>query len=345
MIAALLVAVLSGESLFADGPEGSRNLVVVGCYLATDDTRLPLAAALLARGTARLRAEGTADPRAEVLLGEVAERLAPKGGAAPDGVGFIQVFDPKAERRFRAYDGAAFRRVLDDIPGEAEAPLAEVRERAMAGALRARFPVPGTSLLALRDETVLWLTFAERVKSPNVAEVVSRKLEAAAPSLARLILAAGRGEDLNALDRRLTDAAERLEALEPSPAKARRLREAARAVRRLRGNGGPSFPQEVWVTHGPAALVARIDGEIGALSLVAEPHASAPAALRAAPRAVLDSPLLPVPGSLALGADGQTVTSLEAMTPTSIVRVAARLDGSGRVPVTDARVQRRSKRK
>ena len=203
----------------------------------------------------------------------------------------------------------------------------------MAGALRARFPVPGTSLLSLWEETVLWLTFAEGVQSPSVAEVVSKRLEGTAPALARLLLAAGRREDLTALDRRLTDAAERLEALEPSPRKARRLRDAARAVRRLRGNGGPSFPQEVWVTQGPAALVARIDGEIGALSLVTKPHASAPAALRSEPGAVLDSPLLPIPGSLALGADGQTVTWLEAMSPTSVVRVAARLDGGGRVPV------------
>ena len=333
MIAALVLAALSSDALFADGPEGSRNLVVVGRYLAADDTRLPLAAALLARGAARLRAEGAADPVAEVLLGEVAERLAPKSGAAPVGVAFVQVFDPKAGRRFRAYDGAAFRRVLDDIPPEADASLGELRERAMAGALRARFPIPGTSLVSLWEETVLWLTFAERVMSPSVSESVARKLEASAPSLARLLLAAGRGGDLTALDRRLTDAAARLEALEPSPGKARRLREAARAVRRLRGDGSPAFPQEVWVTQGPAALVARIDGEIGALSLVAEPHASTPAALRAAPRAVLDSPLLPVPGSLALGADGLTVTWLEAMTPTSVVRVAARLDGSGRVSV------------
>ncbi|MDL2718064.1 MAG: hypothetical protein PT977_09935 [Acidobacteriota bacterium] len=345
MIAALLLAALSSDALFAEGPEGSRNLVIVGRYLAADETRISLAAAFLARGAARLRAEGTADPGAEVLLGEVAERLAPKGGAAPAGVGFVQVFDPKAGRRFRAYDGAAFRRVLDDIPQEADTPLAEVRERAMAGALRARFPLRGTSLLSLWEETVLWLTFAERVKSPSVAEGVARKLEAAAPSLARLLLAAERGEDLTALDRRLTDAAERLEALEPSPGKARRLREAARAVRRLRGNGGPSFPQEVWVTQGPAALVARIDGEIGKLSLVTEAHASAPAALRSAPRAILDSPLLPVPGSLALGADGQTVTWLEAATPTSLVRVAARLDGSGRVPFTDTRAQPRRAKK
>ena len=333
MIAALVIAVLSSESLFAEGPEGSRNLVVVGRYLAADDTRLPLAAALLARGTARLRAEGAPDAGAEVLLGEVAERLAPKGGAPPPGVGFVPVFSPKTGSRFNAYDGAAFRRALDDIPRESESPLAEVRERAMAGALRARFPVPGTSLLSLWEETVLWLTFAEGVQSPSVAEVVSKRLEGTAPALARLLLAAGRREDLTALDRRLTDAAARLEALEPSPGKARRLRNAARAVRRLRGNGGPSFPQEVWVTQGPAAFVARIDGEIGALSLTAKPHTSAPAALRAAPGAVLDSPLLPIPGSLALGADGRTVTWLESMSPTSVIRVAARLNGGGRVPV------------
>jgi len=335
MIAALLVAVLSSDSLFAEGPEGSRNLVVVGRYLAADDTRLSLAAALLARGVGRLRNERTPDPHAEVLLGEVAERLAPRNGAAPEGVGFTFAFDTRTGRRVRFYDGEAFRRALGDIPQAAEAPLLEVRERAMAGALRARFPLPGVGLLAQWEETVLWLTFAEEVRSPRVAEGVSRKLEGSAPALARLLLAAGRREDLAALDRRLVDVSGRLEALEPSPAKARRLRDAARAVRRLCGNGGPSFPQEIWLTQGPAALVARIEGEIGTLTLVVASHPDAPAFLRARPRLVLDSPLLPVPGSLALGADGQSVTWLEAMTPTSVVRVAARLDGSGRVPVTD----------
>jgi hypothetical protein len=326
---------LSSDPLFAEGPEGSRNLVVVGRYLAADDARLSLAAALLARGAGRLRKEGTPDPRAEVLLGEVAERLAPKGGAAPEGVGFTFAFDTRTGRRLRFYDGEAFRRALGDIPPSAEAPLFELRERAMAGALRARFPLPGTGLIARWEETELWLTFAEEVRSPGAAEGVSSRLESSAPALARLFLAAGRREDLAALDRRLVDVAARLEALEPSPAKARRLRNAARAVRRLRGNGGPSFPQEIWLTQGPAALVARIEGEIGALSLVACARSDAPAALAPGRRTVLDSPLLPIPGSLARGADGQSVTWLEAMSPTSVIRVAARLDGSGRVPVTD----------
>ena len=335
MSAALLIAVLSSDSLFTEGPEGSRNLVVVGRYLAADDARLSLAAALLARGAGRLRKEGTPDPRAEVLLGEVAERLAPRGGVSPEGVGFTFAFDTTTGRRVRFYDGEAFRRTLGDIPPMAEAPLLEVRERAMAGALRARFPVPGAGLLAQWEETMLWLTFAEEVRSPRVAEGISRKLEGSAPALARLLLAAGRREDLAALERRLVNVSARLEELEPSPAKARRLRHAARAVRRLRGNGGPSFPQEIWLTQGPGALVARIDGEIGALSLVVASHPDAPVFLRDRPRLVLDSPLLPVPGSLALGDDGQSVTWLEAMTPTSAVRVAVRLDGSGRVFVTD----------
>ncbi len=225
----------SSDSLFAEGPEGSRNLVAA---------------------------------RAEVLLGEVAESLAPTGIPAPEGVGFTLVLDTRTGRRVRVYDGEAFRRALGDIPADAEGPFVELRERAMAGALRARFPIPGTGLIALWEETGLWLTFAEEVRSPRVAEGASRKLEGSAPALARLLLAAGRREDLASLDRRLVDASVRLEALEPSPAKARRLRDAARAVRRLRGNGGASFPQEIWLTQGPAALVARIDGEIGALSLV-----------------------------------------------------------------------------
>ncbi len=105
----------ASDSLFAPGPEGSRNLVVVGRYLAADDTRLPLAAALLARGAARLRAEGTPDPRAEVLLGETAERLAVRPGAPPEGVAFAEPFDPKLGRKVRVYDGEAFRRALGDL--------------------------------------------------------------------------------------------------------------------------------------------------------------------------------------------------------------------------------------
>jgi hypothetical protein len=322
----------SPDSLF-EGPEGGRNLVVVGRYLAADDARLPLAAALLARGAARLRAEGSPDPRAEVLLGETAERLAPRPGAPPEGVAFVLVLDPALGRRVRVYDGEAFRRALEDIPPGAAGPLLDLRERALAGALRSRFAVPAQTLIGTWDETVAWLTFAESVRNPRVAEDVSRRLERAAPRLARLLLAAGKVDDLTALDRRLTDASRRLEALEPDPAKARRLRGAARAVRRLRGTGSPPFPQEAWLTNGPGAAVVRIEGEIGALALVVAAAPDAPAAART--RRVLHAPLLPVPGSLALTADRRAATWLEAETPTRLVRVAYALDGSG--PVTPAR--------
>ena len=274
---------LSSDSLF-EGAEGARNLVVVGRYLAADDTRLPLAAAFLARGAARLRAAGSPDPGAELVLGETAERLAPRAGAAPEGVAFAFVFDPAAGRKVRVYSGEAFRRVLDDVPEGADGPAGELRERALAGALRARFPLPGVTLISKWEETVDWLAFAESVTSPRVAESVSRRLERAAPDLARLLLAAGKVGDLGALDRRLTDASLRLEALEPNPAKARRLRDAARAVRALRGDGAPPFPQEVWLTTGPGAAVARIEGEIGGLALVlaSRPDAPRSAALQGA---------------------------------------------------------------
>ncbi len=333
MIAALLVAALSSDSLFAEGPEGSRNLVVVGRYLAADDMRLPLAAALLARGAARLRAEGTPDPLAEVLLGETAERLAARPGAPPEGVSFATPFDPKLGRQVRIYDGEAFRRALADVPADAAGPLLGLRERALAGALRARFPLPGQTLVAKWEATVAWLTFAESVQTPRVAEGVSRRLERAAPDLARLLLAAGKTDDLAALDRRLTDASQHLEGLEPDPSKARRLRAAARAVRRLRGSGGAPFPQEVWLTLGPEPAVVRIEGEIGNLALVVGSRPDAPEG--AASRRVLHAPLLPVPGTLALTADRRVATWMEAETPTRLARVAFAIDGSGPLTVTD----------
>jgi len=324
---------LASGTLFAPGPEGSRNLVVVGRYLAADDTRLPLAAALLARGAARLRAGGNPDPWAEVLLGETAERLAGRAGAPPEGVTFAAHFDPKLGRTVRAYDGEAFRLVLADVPADATGTLLELRERALAGALRSRFPLPGQTLVAKWEETVAWLTFAEAVRSPRVADGVARHLERAAPDLARLLLAAGRTDDLSALDRRLTNASERLEALEPDPAKARRLRNAARAVRRLRGSGTAPFPQEVWLTLGPAASIVRIEGEIGNLALVVASGPDAPES--ATSRRFLHAPLLPVPGTLELTADRRAVTWLEAETPTRLARVAFAVDGSGPVTVTD----------
>jgi hypothetical protein len=329
----LAAAAIAADSLFAPGPEGSRNLVVVGRYLAADEARLAVAAAFLARGAARLRAEGTPDPLADVVLGETAERLAAKPGAAPEGVGFLSPLDPRTGKRVRAYDGAAFRRALEDVPANAEGPLFEVRERALAGALRARFPIPGVTLIDHWEETVAWLTFAETVQTPRVAEGVSCRLERAAPELARLLLAAGKIPDLHALDRRLTDASERLEALEPDPAKARRLRAAALAVRRLRGNGTLPFPQEVRLTAGAGGSAVRIEGEIGALQLVVASAAEAPKA--AAFRRVVGAPLLPVPGSLTLTADRKAATWLEAETPTRLKRVGCALDGSGPVAVTN----------
>ncbi len=323
----------SSESLFGPGPEGSRNLVVVGRYLAADDNAAaPGGRVSRARRRAPARG-GSTRSRAPRSCSARRVNASPRGArAAPEGIGFTAVFDTKLGRNVRVYDGAAFRRVLDDVPPAAEGPLAELRERALAGALRARFPLPGVTLVSKWEETVAWLAFAESVRSARVAEGVSRRLERAAPDLARLLLAAGKVDDLTALARRLTDASQRLEALEPDPAKARRLRAAARAVRRLRGSGAAPFPQEVRLARGPASAVVRIEGEIGDLALVV---ASRPGTPRdAAFRRVLHAPLLPVPGSLALTADGKAATWLEAETPTRLARVAVALDGSGPVAVT-----------
>lgn len=122
---AFVLALAGGasESLF-EGPEGSRNLVVVGRYLAFDKERLPLAVALLARGAARLREEGTPDPLADVTLGEAAEALARTRSASPEGVRFLSRFDPVSGRVVRSYDGEAFRIALDSIPPGRRVPFA-----------------------------------------------------------------------------------------------------------------------------------------------------------------------------------------------------------------------------
>ena len=311
----------STEALFADGPEGSRNLVVVGRYLAFDKERLPLAVALLSRGAARFRKEGTADPLAEVTLGEAAEALARSRGTPPEGVVLLSRLDPSSGRVVRYYDGEAFRTALDSIPSDSEGPLRELKERAAAGILRARFPIPGTGLIPLWSETVAWLELAGEVTSPRVAESVSRRLDASAPPLGRLLLAAGRLEDLAALEQRLRRAGQRLEPLSPDPAPAKRLLSSAAALKRMRGNGKASFPQEVWLTSGPAPRVVRIQGEIGDLSLVLTWKGVEDRTFW------LASPLLPVPGSLRVSHDKRTVTWLEVEKPTVLARRSVRIGG------------------
>ncbi|HSB37352.1 MAG TPA: hypothetical protein VLH41_10760, partial [Thermoanaerobaculia bacterium] len=128
-----------GADLFPEGPVGSRNLVVVGLFLARDPARQRLASSLLSRGTVRLRREGTPDPTAEVILGETLEELSRRGIAPPDGTRFVRRTDLARTRTVDVYDGEAFRLALASLPVDPGSDRErELRERAVAGALRAR---------------------------------------------------------------------------------------------------------------------------------------------------------------------------------------------------------------
>ena len=231
-----------GADLFPEGPEGSRNLVVVGLFLASDLTRLRLASTLLARGTVRLRKEGTPDPIAEVVLGETLEEMARRGILPPDGARFVRRADFAKNRTVETYDGEAFRLALGSLPADPDSDRQrDLRERASAGALRARFPFPETSLVGLFLETSSWLAIVEESRTDSVVSFGAKRLaKLAAPSLGRLLLASGRTDDLEALSGRLAKAARRVRVDLPKDAAGRRLVLASTVVRRMSGDGiGP----------------------------------------------------------------------------------------------------------
>ena len=314
-----------GADLFPEGPSGSRNLVVVGLFLASDPSRLRLASSLLSRGTARLRKEGTPDPTAEVILGETLEELARRGIVPPDGARFVRRTDLAGTRTVDLYEGEAFRLALGSLPVDPDSDRdRELRERAAAGALRARFPFPETSLVGLWTETAAWLALVEESRTPSVVACGSRRLASAAPSLGRLLLAAGRTEELATLADRVWAASRRVRLDLPKDAAGRRLVLASSVLRRMRGDGSAPFPQEAWAGQGPAAPAARIEGEIGRLVLVHRTTSVGPAGPRTDSRTLYE-PILPVPGSLRVSPDGRRATWLEVSGPVAVAEVAVRV--------------------
>lgn len=272
---------------FDDGCDASREMVVVGRFLAGDAARRPLAVSLLLRGTERLRADGTPDADAEILLGETAEALVATSDHVPDGVGVVL----RGGRR--AYDGEAFRRALLTVDSD----------RARAGALRSEFPGTSDGFIALWKETGAFLSLAEVATDPSVVAFATDRLGAASLALGRLLLAAGKPDQLKDLEARVTDAAVRTGSA--------KLGARAAILLAMRGNGRPPFPQEA---AAPGMLV-RLDGEIGALTL----------RLNGSPVPASAIPVLPVPGSLRLSPDGRTAAWLEVSSPSSITPVLVSL--------------------
>lgn len=303
-------------AVFGGGDDDSRQMIAVGRFLAPDPARRPLAAALLIRGLERLRASGSADPASAVALGETAETLATGDLPVPPGLAYAMRTDHDGAVTRWIYDGAAFRDALATTPVEDEA----WRDRARAGVLRAAFPFTGNGLVALWQEASAFFELQAGARDTDALDFASRRLASASLALGRLLLAAGKTDELSGLASRVGEAAERTAGTSVGGGD---LRSSVALLGAMKGNGTPPFPQEAAWGVGPAPLQVRIAGEIGDLALTMR-IGDVPAALA---RRSIATPILPVPGSLRVSPDGRSAAWLEVASPTRITPVVVRLDG------------------
>ncbi|MEO8190561.1 MAG: hypothetical protein ABI682_09465 [Acidobacteriota bacterium] len=324
-------------SIFPPDPAGLTDLIVAGRVLSATEPHRRYGAAFLLRASERVRSAGGTDAAVELLLGETAEALALAGGPFPPG---LDVTRAPGEGPWR-YSGEAFRRAFasaEKLPPESGAGL---KERATAGLLRQRYvsnSPDSPSLPLLWQETADWLALAEAAHEPAAARCAADRLGTASLSLGRLLLAAGRLEDLEKLEVRVRQAGGRTAALElelhrggepsrqgqlPADLSARRLISRASILRSMRGDGTSPLRQEARAKIGPKEVVVRIGGALGKLELSTETTVGGthiPAVRK------LAIPVLPVPGSLRISPDGRSVAWLEVVSPSKLVPVVTSLD-------------------
>jgi hypothetical protein len=310
-------------AVFDPGAAGTADMVTVGRTLARNPTLRMLGAALLARGVERLRQAGTPDARAELSLAEAATALAAEGGPFPAGL-------PVAERGKEAdgkprylYTGDAFQRVLDLTAKQDPKLVAPLRERALAGLLRSRFPQPSDSLTALWQEAAGWLELTETAQTPSVLRASAQRLGGAALPLGRYLVAAGKLEDLLKVTLRTRAAADRVTGMLPDLKEGAKLAARADILKAMRGDGTRSFPQESRVTVGGKQIAVRIDGDLARLKLLVQTSdgkRTTPFLIRSA------VPVLPVPGSLRVSPDGRSAAWVELAHPSALLPVMASLE-------------------
>jgi hypothetical protein len=312
-------------SIFAPDSEGTSDLFAAGRALVPSEGHRRLAAAFLLCASERLRSAGPGDPALEVLLGETAEALAASGGPFPPGLEVVRRGSSAGtEPASWIYAGDAFRRALA-LTAKAEEgdDAARLKERAKAGTLRQQYAEPSAALTTLWQETAGWLELVESARDATALRGASERLGSASLSLGRLLLAAGRLEDLDKVEKRVRGAGERVRALGASERPGAKLLARAQILRLMRGNGPASFPQETRATLGPKSLSVRIEGKLGSLELVEE---SLVGGTRVGPRRKTAVPVLPVPGSLRLSPDGRAVAWIEVVSPSKLVPVVASLE-------------------
>ena len=307
--------------VFAPDAAGTRELVTVGRTLGKTDAQRRLAAALLLRASERLRDAKTPDPEVEILLGETAEELAESGGPFASELGIVEKAGPEGTRAF--YGGSAFQRALELLGKDASPAGVALRERALAGSLRAQFPERSTTLPTLVQESSAWLSLTETAQDPSVLKSAAERAGLSSLALGRYLLALGKIEELSKLQERVRFAGARVQTLSPGTSAGRRMISRGAILRSMAGNATPSFPQEAVVSGPVRERTVRIDGKLGALQLVVETRVGTTHEVAVRKASV---PILPVPGSLRVSPDGKSVAWVEVAGPALLVPVMASLD-------------------
>ena len=307
--------------VFPRDANATRELVIIGRAFSDNDTHRLLAACLLDRAAQRLRDAKTPDPEVEVLLGETAEELAVTGGPFRAELGLSEKSDATGTRGF--YDAAAFKRAVDLLDGTITVEQKRVRDRAQVGLLRAQFRERPSSLAGLVQESNAWLGLLETSDEPEVLRSAADRVGEASLGIGRYLLALGKLEDLAKLEMRVREASVRVQGASPDTPDGRRLASRAAILHAMRGDGSPSFPQEVKIGSGGRERAVRIDGKLGALTLTVETRAGATRETLPRKTAV---PILPVPGSLRISPDGRSVAWIEVAGPSQLVPVMTSLE-------------------
>jgi hypothetical protein len=312
--------------IFPAGAGPTRDLVVIGRTFGRNDSNRRLAAAMLLRASERFREAKTPDAEVEVLLGETVESLAASGVTSAKELGLVERPGAPGSGPRGVYDGSAFSRALEILAAEGAAGRATppaLRERAVAGSLRARYPERSASLQALQEGSAAWLQLAQTAEDPDVLRSAADRAGSASLALGRYYLALGKPDELAKLEERVRAAGGRVRTLLPEGPPGVRLLSRAAILRAIRGSGGASFPQEAKMSRGSLEHSVRIEGKLGALQLIVETKAGATRDAQPRKSAI---PILPVPGSLKISPDGRSAAWVEVAGPSHLVPVMTSLD-------------------
>ena len=308
-------------SIFSPDASGTNDLLAAGRSLASSESHRRYAAAFLLCAAERLRAPGGGDPGVEVLLGETAESLASSGGPFPPGLEVTSRPGGAGGPPAWSYGGDAFRRAAALTEKAESDEVRRLRDRAVAGVLRQRFPAGADpSIPALTAELGAWLELSRSATDPLALRAAADRLGSASLVLGRLLVASGRPKELESLEARIAEVAARVATVLPQDRSSLKLLSRGQVLRAMRGTGTAAFPQEARGRFGPKDVIVRIERKSDALELTVETRVGS---THAGPRKLAAIPRLPVPGSLRLSPDGRSIAWLEIAGPAKVGPVLA----------------------